>query len=70
MRKLENHPFISGLIASLIIISFGAIQHFNFHIPNDWGAFAFWIPIYLSPIGIVSTLSWWTEKKKREISDG
>lgn len=63
MGWVTRHQFAMASISAFIVFSFAFFFHYYLYNPHDWGAFAFWIPIYVSPFYVVAGLSKLTEKE-------
>jgi len=59
-----NKLFRGALICSAVVVGFGLLFHYLTVKPNDWGAVALWIPLYISPIWGIAGFSYLTERRK------
>lgn len=62
MEEVFKHAFI----ASLVVVIFSLLFH-NFIVsPNDFKAVFLWLPLYLSPIWGISSISYLSERGKKD----
>jgi len=57
-----NKIFRSALVVSFIVGAYAIGFHSYHNIPNDWGAFLLWIPLYISPIWALAGASYLSER--------
>lgn len=60
MNKLLKGALISSIVIAVYGFSFHGV-HVN---PHDWGAVALWLPVYCSPILVLSGASYLSERGK------
>jgi len=59
-----NKTIRGAFICSLVVVAFGSLFHYYNVSPQDWGAVALWLPVYVSPIWGVAGYSVFSERSK------
>ena len=63
---INYNPFKGALICSLVVIAFGLLYHGIKVNPYNWVLVALWLPVYISPLWVGASVSYLSERRKKE----